>query len=184
MRAKEIPILFKLNRVYRRDLVAKNLLVLSFALVSFFFLIYMPYISYQQEITLAEKTNNNLSNQLYLIETEISTDSTPSIMEKNYKDAYDYLLTQDSNVHSYVQDILLIASDYVEISNYSVDSSLKKLSFSLSGATESEINEFLIATFESYGNIPGKSSSSRWMTLMPERINISSSKVEVIFYYA
>ena len=184
MRVKEVEVHFDINRVHKRNLIAKNILILAFTLVTFVLLMYIPFISYQQEIIALESANNNLSNQLYLIQSEHSAQDTTSLMEINYSDAYSYLMNQKTKTYQYIQDVLTVSENYVIISSYTLDSSLKKITFAFSGATEIEINEFMISVFENYGISLVDPSESRWIVSAPVRVNVTSLKVEVSFYYA
>jgi len=183
MKIKEISFHYDIVQTNPINRIARFIFVFSFFLLSTTFLLIIPFISFQQEINAFQSNNANLSNQLELIQDELLMDET-SILERDYSNAYSYLLSVDSNSYNYIQDILLLAKDYIEISKYSIDTDAKVITISFAYTTESAINQFIIASYEAYGISDSSSDGSRWLTSVPVRNNVTSMKVEVYFYYA
>lgn len=184
MRVKEINIQFEVKRPSRKTKWMHTFFITAFFLFFTVVFVYIPYITYQEDILIIENVNQNLTDQLTRIEAEQSANNQISLTEVSYNNIYQYLQSNDTSIAPYLENIFSNATSQVTISKFSIDSVSKTIQITISNSTDYDINEYLLQLYENYGVIPNSENELRWIVSSPLIEKISSVKTEVTFTYA
>jgi len=174
---------FNLERTRKINLYGNLLLVIAFAVFSGIALIYIPYITSNEDINVQENINNILQNQLETLIEDTPIVPETSQIEKDYSDSYDFLIEQVDQPASYLGNLLDEINGSLEVQRYSVDAEENKIILLVSATSEVELYEYLIQIYEAYG-VTSTVDDTRWMAMQPSRRFISSLLMEVTIYYA
>ncbi|MBU1094246.1 MAG: hypothetical protein KKH01_07275 [Firmicutes bacterium] len=174
---------FELERSKRITNYANYILVLSFTIFSAVALIYIPYITFNEDINVQQNINHVLQNQLDTLREETPIVPSTSVMERGYSNAYDYLISQVDEPSIYFSDLLDQISGSMQVELYSLDASTQQIMIVVSATSEAELYEYLIVIYEAYGITDG-TDDLRWMASQPSRRFISNLMMEVTINYA
>jgi len=83
-----------------------------------------------------------------------------------------------------ITDLLSKVNGTLELSNYQISNDEQRIVLIISALSETELNEYLIQIYETYGIISGSPDPARWMTSAPIRRSLSTLTMEVTVYYA
>ena len=181
---KDFKLKFKLDRVKRINLYSSYILVLAFALFTFMALIYIPYAIGREDINIQRNINNILENQLDILIRDLPNQEQFSQIEKDYSTAYDDLTDSEYFETTMITDLLSKVNGTLELSNYQISNDEQRIVLIISALSETELNEYLIQIYETYGIISGSPDPARWMTSAPIRRSLSTLTMEVTVYYA
>lgn len=174
---------FNLDRVKKINLYANYLLVLAFTIFSAVALIYIPYVSANEDINVQTNINNILQNQLDTLRIDTPDIPNVSAIERDYSNSYDFLIGQIDIPSSFIEDLLDEVSGSLSVKRFSIDTADNEIVILVSATSEAELYEYLVNIYESYGMTDGID-PSRWMVAQPGRRFISSLLMEVTIYYA
>jgi hypothetical protein len=175
---------FKIERVKQLNLYGNYLLIAAFFLISATLLIYIPYFSMNEQIKIEQNAVNALQNQLQVLIDETPPAPTFSIIQQDYSNAFQYLVSQEINPKPMILDLMSKLGSNVFIDSYQVKSQTKEVVMILSGSTESDLFEYMIEIYETYGIVSGTEDESRWILGEITYEFESSFKVEVTIRYA
>ena len=174
---------FTLERVNKLNRVANYLMVLSFTIFAGVALIYIPFLTFKDDINNQMNINNILSNQLNILIEDTPYNEPTSVVQSQYSNSYDFLTDKAINPTIYFENLLDEISGSLSVERYTLDSVDKKITMIISSTSEAELYEYLILIYEAYG-ITTDNNDLRWMVSRPERRFISSLVMEVTITYA
>ncbi len=174
---------FNLDRVKKINRYANYLLVLAFTIFTAVALIYIPYVSANEEINIQTNINNILQNQLDTLRDDTPNIQDVSALERDYSDSYDFLIGQVDDTSGYIEDLLNELNGSLAVKRFTVNTMDNEIIILVSATSEAELYEYLVSIYEAYGTTDGID-SSRWMVAQPDRRFISSLLMEVTVYYA
>jgi len=175
---------FNIDRISKSRLYANYLLVLALAIFSIVSLLYIPYQTLQSSINDQQNVNDNLNHLLDDLVSELPNNETHSPTEIDYNDVYDYINDESISPTSKLNDLFGLLSGTVEITHYSINSQDSEITLSISATSESDLYEYLIDIYETYGIIEGVIDDSRWIILQPSYTLQSAFVMEVTILYA
>ncbi|MBU1144056.1 MAG: hypothetical protein KKH92_10500 [Firmicutes bacterium] len=175
---------FKLDRVKQLNLYGNYLLISAFFIISATLLIYIPYFSLNEQIKLEQNTVNALQNQLQVLIDETPPTPAFSIIQQNYSNAYQYLASQEVDPKPWMLDLMSELGSNVFIQSYQVKSQTMEIILVLSGNTESDLFEYMIEIYETYGIVLGTEDETRWIISQPTYKFNNPLQVEVTIRYA
>jgi len=147
-------------------------------------LIYTPYAIGREDINIQRNINNILENQLDILIRDLPNQQQFSQMEKDYSTAYDDLTESEYLETAIIADLLSKLYGTLELSNYQISNKEQRIVLIITALSETELNEYLIQIYETYGIISGSPDPERWMTSAPVRRSLSTLTMEVTVYYA
>jgi hypothetical protein len=175
---------FKLERMKQLNLYANYLLIAAFFIISTTLLVYIPYFSMNEEIKIEQNNVNALQNQLQVLIDETPTTPSFSIIQQNYSNAYQYLMSKEANPKSMLLDLIGELNSNVMINSYQIKSQTKEIVIVLQGHTESDLFEYMISIYEAYGIVTEVEDETRWILFEPTYKFNNPLQVEVTIRYA
>lgn len=177
------PFPFVLDHIKKLNLYSNYLMVLSFAIFTCITLIYIPLLTFNEDINIQSNINNILEHQFDVLQADTPEIPTYSVIQRDYSNSYDYLIDQVDRTSSHIDDLLSHLNGSLEVVNYQLDAKDNEIMIVISATSEAELYEYLIVIYEAYG-ITDSVDSTRWMTAQPQRRFISSLLMEVTIQYA
>jgi len=174
---------FVLERTKKINLYGNYLLIIAFAIFSGIALIYIPYITTNEDINVQANINNILQNQLDTLKEDTPILPEISVNEQNYSNTYDFLLEHVDQPATYLENLLDEVTGSLEVQRYTLNAEENEIVLLVSATSEVELYEYLIIIYESYG-ITLDNDETRWMIAQPSRRFISSLLMEVTINYA
>jgi len=174
---------FVLERTKKINLYGNYLLIIAFAIFSGIALIYIPYITTNEDINVQANINNILQNQLDTLKEDTPILPEISVNEQNYSNTYDFLLEHVDQPATYLENLLDEVTCSLEVQRYTLNAEENEIVLLVSATSEVELYEYLIIIYESYG-ITLDNDETRWMIAQPSRRFISSLLMEVTINYA
>ena len=175
---------FILKRVKLLNLYANYLLITAFFIVSATLLVYIPYFSMNEEIKIEQNNVNALQNQLQVLIEETPPAPTFSVIQQNYSNAYQYLMSKKIDPKPMLLDLMSELDPNVILNSYQIKSHTKEIVIVLQGNTESDLFEYMIEIYEAFGMIDGTEDETRWIQFEPTYKFNSQLQVEVTIRYA
>ncbi|MDO9628821.1 MAG: hypothetical protein Q7I99_02880 [Acholeplasmataceae bacterium] len=175
---------FKLDRVKQLNLYANYLMIAAFFIVSATLLIYIPYFSLNEEIKIEQNNVNALHNQLQVLIEETPTAPTFSIIQQNYSNAYQYLMSQEVDTKSFMLDLISELNSNVSLESYQIKSQSKEIVLVLRGNTQFDLFEYMIEVYETFGITANVEDDTRWISAEPTYKFNNPQQVEVTIRYA
>jgi len=175
---------FKLDRVKQLNLHANYLMIVAFFIVSATLLVYIPYFSMNEEIKIEQNNVNALQNQLQVLIEETPPTPSFSVIQQNYSNAYQYLMSKEIDPKPMLLDLISELNSNVFINSYQIKSQTKEIVLVLQGNTESDLFEYMIVIYEAYGIVAGTEDDARWILSEPTYKFNNSQQVEVTIRYA
>lgn len=175
---------FKLDRMKQLNLFANYLFITAFFIISATLLVYIPYFSLNEEIKIEQNTVNALQNQLQVLIEETPQQPTFSVIQQNYSNAYQFLIDQEIDPKPFMIDLMSELNSNVFIESYQIKSQTKEIVLVLRGNTESDLFEYMIEVYETYGVIDGIDEDIRWILSEPTYKFNNPLQVEVTIRYA
>ncbi len=174
---------FTLDRVNKLNRVANYLMVVSFAIFSGVALIYIPFLTFKDDINNQINVNNILEHQLEVL-IEDTPDTEPvDVVQSQYSDAYEFLIDKAINPSVYFTNLLSKLNGSLAVERYTLNSVDQEITVRVSATSEAELSEYLIIIYESYG-VTTEADDLRWMVSRPVGYVISSLLMEVTITYA
>ncbi|MCF7930641.1 MAG: hypothetical protein K9L02_03915 [Acholeplasmataceae bacterium] len=174
---------FNLDRIKKINRYANYLLVLAFTIFTAVALIYIPYISANEDINVQTNINNILQNQLDILKEDTPNIPDVSLLERDYSNAYDFLIGQIDHPSNHIEDLMDELSGSLAVSRFSINTENNEIVILITATSEGELYEYLLNIYEAYGVTDGLD-QTRWMAEQPSRRFISSLLMEVTVYYA
>jgi hypothetical protein len=174
---------FILERIPRNRIRGHQLMVVTFSIIVFMLLIYIPFYAMSEEIKLQQNRNNALEMQLdMLIEETPQTPEVP-VDQLNYNIAYDYLISKQDVFTTYITDIANLQTPEVTLTSYQVRPDTDEIVISIIGDSEQDLYEFVIHLYETHGVVAQKT-TTRWISELPSYRFTASLTMEVTISYA
>lgn len=174
---------FKLDRIQKNRIYGHQMMVISFAIVVFMLLVYIPFYAMSEEIKMQQNRNNALQMQLDMLIEETPSVPVYPIDQLNHNSAYDHIVSQQDLFGPSITSIIALLHADVTLTSYQVRPLQNEIVLILNGTTDTALYEFVLDLYEAHG-ILTTPTSTRFITARPSYRLLSPTTMEVTIIYA
>ena len=158
---------FKLERLKRVNLYGNYLMVASFFIFTAILLVYIPFYVFSEDIANQQNINQSLENQLFILKRDQPELTIYSDEQITFNEVYQYLSESEKSYKPYLEDLFGSLNPMVLLNSFEVNESENQIVIIISGDTREDLDEYILAIYESYGQSDQIEDDSRWIISAP-----------------